>query len=218
MAKNNSLKVKFGFKAKNVQDLPAVENFVNTSVGIPELVIGTPPITATALNLITLANAKNAEMIAAQVTYKNKQQELNDIMSKVGIVVGQMQNNAINYIGEDATKASLLNADLVPNNHKKSVTLPGLGGVKSVEMGTNKGDIKVKLHKGIPDATSYQIRYTIDYNQPGAVAVISPRVFTSMYNLVLSGFKAGQHIGIEVRGSNNNGEGPWSEVFEKTIY
>lgn len=217
MRKKPAIKVKFGFRVNHINDLPEIENFVNTSSTIPQLALGIPPITTQATDAIMRAKAKNAELIDVLVKAKHIQEELDNIMLEVSNVISNMQNNAVNYIGDDNVKASVLNATIETYNGHKTSNFPDRPDIKVLKDGKESGQIKITLIKKPKDAKNYQVRYTVKDNQGNPITVMSPTVFGSVYDLVLSGFNKAQEVTVEVRANNINGASPWSAPRSKLV-
>lgn len=215
--KKSAVKIKFKFNAKNIDELTEVDNFVTASAGIPELNLGTSPLPAQAQTYMNSIKAKHADVVAANVYAKKMEEELTNLMSDFAEIIAKMQTSASLYIDDDNVKAAVLSATVEPAQAKRKAALPERPSISYIEDGAKPGSVKIKLESKVKGATSYQVQYTTNYNQPNAVTTLYPIVFTGVYTIELVGLKRAEEIGFEVRGNNAKGPGAWSDVGFKVV-
>lgn len=215
--KKSAVKIKFKFNAKNIDELTEVDNFVTASAGIPELNLGATPLPAQAQTYMNSIKAKHADVVAAHVYAKKMEEELTNLMSDFADIIAKMQTSAALYIDDDNVKAAVLSATVEPVQNKKMTSLPERPSISHIYDGAKPGSVKIKLEGKVKGATSYQVQYTTNYNQPNAITTLYPVVFTGVYSIELVGLKRAEEIGFEVRGSNSNGPGAWSDVGFKVV-
>ena len=216
--KKIAVRILFAFRNNLLASFfPEVKQFVNTSATIAELNVGTPALPGVALNIINDMETKLADIVSAEAKVKLLKGEYNNLSIDLKEVLGKMQNNAINYIGDDEAKAALLEATVKPMSIKRSSSVPDRPNIKFVKDGKNSGTVKILLEAKPAGSVSYQVRYTLNRGDANEEVILYPEVFHSMSKLTVEGLPVGQTVYFEVRANNSNGHGDWSGAEKKSI-
>lgn len=216
--KKLAVKILFAFRNSSLLSyIPEVRQFVTTSASITELNVGTPPLPSTALAILDDIETKQAEIVRAQVKLNELKGERKGLYNNLSGILVKMQNNASNYIGEDEVKAATLEATIENFSTKRASAIPDKPVVKMVKDTKLSGFVQIMLTDKPLGSKTYQVRYTTNYGQANAETTVCTEVFLNMRQIIISGLPKGQEIAFEVRATNSNGHGPWSDVHFKLI-
>lgn len=216
--KKIAVRILFAFRNNLLASfIPEVKQFVNTSATIAELNVGTPALPSVALNIINDMEAKYADIVSAEAKVKLLKGEYSTLSLDLKEVLEKMQNNAVNYIGDDEAKAALLEATVKPLTKKRNLSVPDRPNIKLIKDTKNSGSVKILLEKKPAGSISYQVRYTLNRGNDSEEVILYPEVFLSVVKLIIEGLPVGQTVYFEVRANNSNGHGDWSGAEKKSI-
>lgn len=214
----NQVRVVFAFdSAKSHKYIYEIRGFANAAANIPILNTGTPSLPATVISVLDTIAIKTQKLVDAETFLSKCKEELADSYTELNGHLGVLEANAAIYIGNDSTRAAELSATLNSVTPQKNNDIPDKPVIELIEDGKMASQIKIKLASSLSDVVGYQIQYIRNYGGANEEVILYPPVITSSYKLIVSDLPAGEKIAFQVRATNKNGYGPWSNAISKLV-